>query len=34
MLEKFYWKRLLQPEIDDETHGEQRSREQARQVRS
>ncbi|CAK9009863.1 unnamed protein product [Durusdinium trenchii] len=28
MLEKFYWKRLLRPEIDDETHGKQRSQEQ------
>ena len=28
MLEKFYWKRLLQPEIDEEAHGKQRSREQ------
>ncbi|CAK9046592.1 unnamed protein product [Durusdinium trenchii] len=32
MLEKFYWKRLLRPEVDDETHGQQRSQEQARQV--
>ena len=32
MLEKFYWKRLLQPQIDEETHGTQSSQEQARQV--
>ncbi|CAK9047833.1 unnamed protein product [Durusdinium trenchii] len=32
ILEKFYWKRLLRPEIDDETHGKQRSQEQACQV--